>query len=120
VIDKGSPISYGTLNNGMGSAERTLSFINNGNVQGEVFVRGNLWKDLSTQNVVMQVDNTHYSRIQGTAYRDKVSLQNFDVSTNIFADPGVLNSLFWQLKPTLINPAYIGNAIQHVTLSSIC
>ena len=122
TVDSGSPINYGSLTNNQESADQQLIFKNDdpSAVPGVVSVRGSNWYDIATAVNPMSIGDTHYSANSGKNYADKSSLTSSDVSTGITAQPGALNSLYWQLKPSLSIAGYQGNVEQILTLSIVC
>lgn len=124
TVDSGSPINYGSLTNNQESTDQQLTFKNAdpAAVPGVVNVRGGNWIDTSVPGNPdpMSIGNTHWSANPGKLYVDKATLSNSDVSTGITAQPGALNSLYWQLKPSLSIAGYQGNVEQILTLSIVC
>jgi len=118
VAKSGNPIDYGPLADGEFSDDHEVSFTNNGNLPGDVYIRGTMWVDSFTQNPVMGVGNTKYGP-SGTAWEAKTHLTDTDSFIKTVADQGKAFQTF-QLKVNLGDPGYAGTAIQTVTLSIVC
>ena len=99
VAKSGNPINYGPLADGEFSDDHEVAFTNNGNLPGDVYIRGTMWVDSSTQNPVMGVGNTKYGP-SGTAWEAKTHLTDTNSFIETVADQGKAFQTF-QLKVNL-------------------
>jgi hypothetical protein len=121
LVTAGNPMSFGTLTNAQESSEQQVNIKNTGSVPGQLYLKGIDWKDTTTGNTEMNVGDTHFSWLTGQTYAQKNTLTGTDQKAmTILLTNGIAVGMLFQLKPTLINPAYSGDAAQIITASSFC
>lgn len=113
-------LNFGSLTDGQDSERQSLTVINTGTSQSDIYVRGTDWTTTTSPiNIVMPASATLFSPTPGGSLS---LLPHTSITPSLLGTiaGGANMDSDWLLRVALADPSFSGNAVQNILVISLC
>lgn len=102
------------------SSETSIVISNDGNIDTQIFISGEDWKSVINDDTQLLVIHTKYHITSGLSFDSMISLSETETDTGLVVTSGSSGTLYFKVKNSLVDPDFIGDISQNMTIAASC